>query len=333
MSVGLLIGRLWISWIQLLKRQEDALSLALVRVGVGLVVLEDLFSTWSSGALPLIWGDLKDTPEGFRVIHSERLSWLGGHYQQVTMLSAVTVLMALLLVLGVAARFSAFFCLQGCITLYQLNPAAGGGHDRVITNALWLLVLADSGRTLSVSARWRTGQWRDPAPVAAWPRYLMVGQLILMYTATGLQKLSPEWFPWGGWQAVYNMLLVPAWARFDLAPVLGRLGPLTQLSTACTWAWESSFWMVGVWLLQRGLDRPGHLRRLDLRSLYAMLGLSFHLGLLILTDLGPFSLICLSLYPSLYHPDELRRGWNRLWRRPVVPQKPSRDAEMSPRLQ
>ncbi|HNH50206.1 MAG TPA: HTTM domain-containing protein, partial [Myxococcota bacterium] len=274
-------------------------------------VLQDLLRTYCSGALPLIWGD--SAHGGFRKGSSERLALLGGGFETVEGVALLTGISAFFLMTGLSGRLAAFVCLQGCLTLYPLNRMAGGGHDRVITNALWLLVLADSARTLSLSARRRTGRWLDPTPVPAWPRYLMVGQLVAMYTATGLQKVTPEWF-WGGdYLAVYNMLLVPAWARWDLAPVLGLLAPLAQVATALTWLWESSFWVVGLWLLLRGFGSSSRLLRYDLRSGYAALGLCFHLGLLLLADLGPFSLISLALYPALYHPAELQRGpWKAL---------------------
>lgn len=190
----------------------------------------------------------------------------------------------------------ALLALQGSLALFGLNAMAGGGHDRMISNALWLLVLADSGRTLSVACRWRTGSWLDSTPVPAWPRQMFILQLVVIYTATGLQKLAPEWFFWGDLRAVHNMLLSPAWARYDLAPYLGWLSPLTQGATLLTWLWESTFFLI-------------YWRRHDLRRIYVPLGVCFHLGLWILADLGPFSAISLALYPCFFRPEEIWRAW------------------------
>ncbi|MFN7147540.1 MAG: HTTM domain-containing protein, partial [Myxococcota bacterium] len=300
----------WRAWVARPARVEDGTSLALVRIAVGLVVAWDLGHTWATGALGLLWGDVRDTPEGYRTFDAGGLFDLlgGARLDTVHAVVAVTMAAAGMLALGVAARPAAFVALQGCIALFALNPVSGGGHDRVVTNALWLLVLADSARTLSLGARLRTGRWVDPTPVRAWPRDLLVFQLVVMYTTTGLQKVGAEWFPWGGLLAVHNMLLEPAWARFDLAPYLGALGPLTRASTALTWLWEASFWVVGLALL-RGWRR--------VRDGYVLLGVAFHLGLLAVTDLGPFSPISLALYPALFRPDEWpwRRGTPSVERR------------------
>ncbi|MFZ5478071.1 MAG: HTTM domain-containing protein [Myxococcota bacterium] len=291
----------WAAWVALTSRREEGTSLALVRILVGLVVLSDLAGTWARGAMPLVWGDVRDTPEGFRKFDEGGLFALlgGARFDTVGGVAAATAVAALLLAAGVLPRLCAFAALQGCIALYGLNHLAGGGHDRLATNALWLLVLADSGRTLSLGCRWRTGRWTDPTPVAAWPRQLMVAQLVVMYVGTGLQKTAPEWFPWGGWLAVHHVLLTPTWARFDLAPVLGLLGPVTRLATAATWAWECTFFAVL-------LGGP------RVRLAYAALGVAFHGGLWLLTDLGPFSAISLALYPCLARPEAWRRRAERL---------------------
>jgi hypothetical protein len=111
--------------------------------------------------------------------------------------------------------------------------------------------------------------------------------------------MAPEWFPWGRCLAVYNMLLTPEWARYDLAPVLGHVAPLAQVASVATQLWECTFWAVGLELVRRG--RPGRVR-----TVYALLGVTFHVGLALLTELGPFSWISLALYPALVTPDEWR---------------------------
>ncbi|MFO0004418.1 MAG: HTTM domain-containing protein, partial [bacterium] len=94
-----------------------------------------------------------------------------------------------------------------------MHPFAGGGHDRLFTNALFLLLLSPAGATLSLDARRRTGSFVDPSPRPAWTRTLLVFQLCVVYLVTGVQKLGSEWFPWGGASAVYYALLTPSWAR------------------------------------------------------------------------------------------------------------------------
>ena len=313
-----MIGRLWAVWQAAISEREPGTALALVRIGVGLAVAGDLAVFAGSGGMALMWGDMRDTAEGFRTFsEGGLLGWLGGaRWETVQRLSLVTGLAALLMAAGLWPGAMAFIALQGCIALYGINPMVGGGHDRVATNALWLLCWAQSGQTLSAGCRWRTrqatggGRWRDDTPIPAWPRWLMILQLCLIYTTTGVQKLSPEWMPWGGLRAVYNMLLVPIWARWDLAPWLGFAGPLLMAATAISLLWEVSFGLVGLWLVRRwwrerygiasGIASEAQTGLRDLRTGYAALGALFHLTLWGLTSLGPFSPLMLALYPALF---------------------------------
>ena len=56
----------------------------------------------------------------------------------------VGILAALALVVGVWSRFAAFVGLQCFLALAWINSHTGGSYDVLITNALWLLVLAQS---------------------------------------------------------------------------------------------------------------------------------------------------------------------------------------------
>ena len=76
-----------------------------------------------------------------------------------------------------------------CVKGYFLSKIMYG-DDRLLTNALWLLVLSRSTATLSLDCRLRTGQWVSSVLVPAWPRYLALYQLVLVYGTTGLQKLG-----------------------------------------------------------------------------------------------------------------------------------------------
>ena len=215
------------------------------------------------------------------------------------------------LTVGLFSRTSAFVALQVGLALFHLLPSAGGGQDRLLTNALWILVLAPAGATLAVDCRWRHKAWVDLTPHVAWPRYALLVQLCLVYSATGIQKLGSSWFPWGGLSAVYYALLTPSWARYDVSMV-AWVFPLTQVGTAVTWIWEVTFPMVVVWMWWRhSKARGGRARRfaqrLDLRIPYAVIGLTMHIMLFVLMNLGPFSLITTSFYIAMWHHDELAK--------------------------
>lgn len=300
-----------------LARREPAHSVAIFRVAVGLIVLHTLGSLVWTGSLAPIWMN----PEHGGIRTQRVTQWFAvlvgaPEPSGVWALWAAAAVGAVLLTLGVGARIGALISLQSLLALFSIHQSSGGGHDRLIVNALWLLVLMPSDLSLSLRSRLSTGRWWNEAPAAAWPRYLAVFQICVVYTATGLQKVGPEWFPWGGLEAVYRSLLLPSWARYDLSGFLGLFELPLQVTTAVTWLWESSFALVLFALWARATrSRPGRLRalsnRLDLRRAYAAIGLVMHLSLTALMELGPFGLISLSFYACLFSPDEWRAAWRR----------------------
>jgi hypothetical protein len=304
----------WSKWVRWVAHREPATPLALFRIAVGLVLLYTHgMLLWTGGVV--LW-EHRDWG-GIYPLSSKQwlLELLGGPIPPVVYgLITAGIISACTLTIGLFGRLSALVGLQVSLALFSLLPAAGGGHDRLITNALFILLLAGCSSTLSVDARVRTGRWRTRTLVPAWPRYVLWFQLCLMYGITGVHKLGSSWFPWGGWSAVYYTLLTPSWTRYDFSTAawVGWIHPLTQLGTAVSWLWEVSFPVVLLWAWWRHTaEREGRLRRLarrvDLRVPYALIGLVMHGSLLLLLDLGPFSLITLSFYVAMWHHDEMVR--------------------------
>ena len=310
--------RLWRVLVERLAHREPGTPLALFRIAVGLVLGLSLLDLVLSGAAPLVLLDAADG--GMVTLQPSNLQWrwLGLAHTPATVWSllAGSLGLSVLLVVGLGGRLTALVLLQVCLLLFAINPGAGGGHDKLLTNALWLLVLSPATQTLSLDCRLRSGSWWSVTPVVAWPRYLAVVQLSLVYASTGLQKLGSSWHPWGDWSAVYHSLLLPSWSRWNLEGWLGWLYPFTQLATALTWAWECSFPVVLVCLWHRSTRaRAGALRaltnRLELRGGYLAVGLGLHLGIFALMNVGPFSFASLAYYSTLLHHDE----WVSLWHR------------------
>ncbi len=295
---------------RLLGHREAGHSLAIFRMAVGLIILHMLGALIWTESLAPIWMN----PEDGGLRDQKVTQWLAVAVgapapSGVLALVAGAAAGALALTVGLGARIGALLTLQCLLALFSVHQSSGGGHDRLILNALWLLVLASSDRSLSLRSRLQTGRWWNDTPVAAWPRWLAVFQICLVYTATGLQKVNPEWFPWGGLEAVYRSLLLPSWARYDLSGWLGDIEPLLQAATALTWLWESSFFLVIAALYWRATrTRPGRARALsnrwDLRRAYLLIGIAMHLGLTALMELGPFGLISMSFYACMLSPDE-----------------------------
>ena len=69
-----------------------------------------------------------------------------------------------------------------------------------------------------------------PAQVPAWPRYLLLLQLVWVYFSGGMNKSAGAWGPFGGFTALANALSDPHAARFAPGWV-GAIYPLTRIAT------------------------------------------------------------------------------------------------------
>jgi hypothetical protein len=307
--------------VQLFDEREEGTSLAAFRIALALVILYSLLSIAGAGLVGTLWTHEKYG--GMRAVYGNWLvQWLGGTTPTVVWSLWLVALAACLLFLaGAAGRWGhaliTFVLLHAYNALVTINPLASGGYDNLITNALWLMVFADSASTLSLRCRRRQGSWQGDALVAAWPRYLLIFQLVLMYCLTGLQKSSVVWTPMGGYGALYWVTQDPTWMRWDSAVFFAWISPLLRVATAVTWHWEQLTPLILVWYYARHTrERGGRWRervlRWDWRKGWALIGLCLHLGILLLMNVGPFSWISMSYYLLLWTPEELTSGWRRL---------------------
>ena len=60
------------------------------------------------------------------------------------------------------------------------------------------------------------------------------------------------------------------------------------------------------------LVKPSLFNRLRFRDAFVVVGVSMHIGIMTLMEVGMFSTLSLAFYPCFYHPDELRAGMRRL---------------------
>ncbi|WP_428261222.1 HTTM domain-containing protein [Haliangium sp.] len=322
--------RWWRAWVALLSRREPATGLACFRLAVGLVALYSLLSVGLSGLVGVLWIDAAHG--GYKPLGAGNwlLSLLGGPQPDtVYPLYGLALALTLAFTAGVggrvAGRIIAFATLHVYLALVMINSEATGGYDLLISNAMWLCVLGDATAALSLRCRLGTGRWIPPTSIPAWPRYLALFQLLLMYTSTGLHKLTADWTPAGGYSALFRVYQDPTWRRFDM-DWTAWVYPLTQIATALTWCFEvSALLLLLVLYFRATADRPGRLRRLcnrrDLRLGFAAMGLCLHLGILVTFNVGPFSWITLAYYLCLWHPDELARAGARA--RALVKARPS----------
>ena len=281
----------WRRWVDLTSTRETGEVLALFRILTGLALL------WNIGGsvkiVSSIWLDREHG--GYRRLidaPSPEVVWT---------LVIVSLLAGALLVIGLGGRITALIAAQSLLALSMINTQAKGSYDALLGNALWLLVLADSTATWSVDARLR-GSWRSHREVSAFPRYLAVVQLVVLYFFNGVQKVSAHWTFAGDWSALYYILQQPTWQRFDMTWA-AHVYPLTQIGTFVTHAFElgSPLWLAGSYLLRERSP-------LDLRIPFVVVGILLHLGIFVLMEVGPFSLIVLAYYPCLFSPRDRLRG-------------------------
>jgi len=284
--------RAWDALVAMFSRREDATRLALFRAAVGLSLLWALLPVWLNGALAMCW--LRPEDGGYSTREGGWLTQLlGGSPQAIHALFIVALLSAVLITCGLGGRITPALGLLSYLALSQRNRTAGGSYDHLLTNALWLLVLAQATTTLSLDCRLRTGCWRSTQHIPSWPRMLAVYQLVLCYFSTGLHKVADSWLPTGGYSALYYILQQPTWQRFDMR-WLASVYPLTQLATLGAWLFEVSSPLLLVLLARRGPRRDRAVRA------WMAFGVGMHLAILALMDVGPFSAIAISYYFCLF---------------------------------
>lgn len=312
------IVRWWLFWVALFSQRESGTGLAVFRIAIGLVLLYSLLSILAAGLIDVLWLDIAHGGYGPLGHGNWLLSRLGGpgNPSAVYGLYIIALLGALATTIGFGGRIAIFITLQTYNALVSINPNVSGGYDLLLTNALWLLVLADATATHSVRCRRKTGKWTQTVEIPAWPRYLIVFQLLVVYTATGLYKLSADWTPAGGYSALYHVFQDPTWRRFSMEWT-ASIYPLTQLATAIVWHFETGAWLMFlVYYYRYTRDRHGRVRALfnrwDVRKLFVLIGGSMHAGILLTMNVGPFSWVTLAYYICFFQPNEIERVLKRI---------------------
>ncbi len=245
-------------------------------------------------------------------------SWVDSPHKTVTTAYHLCWTTALLAVVGFGGSASVLVCQQCYVALRSLNENASGGYDSLITVGLLLIALGRPTTTWSLDCRLLRGTWTSRVLVPAWPRALVVFQLLLMYTLTGLQKVGHSWTPFGGYTAMHYVLNDPTWLRGDLAGLPWTLDFVARVGTFVTWHWEQlSCLLLFHWYYRFGNTEATHwvakvFRRWDVRAPWALTGALMHLGILVLLDVGPFSLVSLAYYVRLWSPAALERTFSAL---------------------
>jgi hypothetical protein len=281
--------RLWHAWVELMDRREPATALACVRIAVALVLLADFAQIYALGLVEPLFAR---APLGFSA--ADATIWC--HVATVSLVA---------LALGAGTRVACVVYVIASSRLGIAMPEADRGIDMILRIAIAILAFSQCHAKWSVDA-WIRARIGRPfaALVPAWPRYLLLLQLVWIYFSGGTNKGGATWGPQGGFTALANALTAPHIARFDPGWVATAL-PLTRVATALTMAFELG---APLYLLfyyyAKTADRPGRLRawcnRYRLRWIWIGLGLCFSFGIALGLRLGIFPYGMLALYPVLY---------------------------------
>ena len=298
--------RWWTTWVDFWDRREDAAALALVRIFVGLVLVVDYLDVYR---LDLVDALYAPPPTGMGYDYG---GWAHAIGLSPHALFLIALLAAIGITLGAATRVSCIVLLLVSAQLGHMSPNGERGIDSILRIVAGILALSRCHARWSIDALvWRALRRPMETIVSAWPRYLLLIQLVWIYGSGGYNKGGAPWFPHGGFTALANILADPHVARFGPG-WLEIAMPFTRIATALTITFElcaPSYLLFYYFAATR--DRPGKLRRFcnryRLRWIWIALGLSFHLGIAIGMRLGIFPWGMLALYPVLLFPDEIAR--------------------------
>lgn len=302
---------------ELAQKRESATSLALFRIALSACLLLNLGRVYHAGLLEALWMDAADGGMFSLLPFHWLVAVLGGPSPGATrLLYYGSATLAAASLFGLGGRFTPLLTQQLFTALRLQNTMVSGGYDTLISIGLLLLACSRSTQTLSLDCWLRTRRWTSKTRIPAWPRYLVIFQLVFTYTLTGWQKIGWAWTPMGGYWALYYVLNDPTWTRFDAAwtPYVPWL-----LQTACAVAvhWEQLAPLLLLGFLARARPQAPWARWFPLgpiRTSWVVVGVLLHLGIFVLLDVGPFSWVTLSYYVVLFSPREWENGLARVAR-------------------
>jgi hypothetical protein len=322
--------RLWADWEAFWDEREHPISLALVRILLGLCWSYDFLTIgWLDLVVPLFGvgevGGFSDalireggTPLFYRLFPGTVASAHGLH--------AVMTLAALCVTVGFFTRTSCLVLLVAWAQFVDILPYADRGIDTLSRLTLLVLMCSGAGATLSVDARMRTGRFAGSgAPIFAYARRLLILQVVVMYFGAAVQKVGITWWPMGHFAALYFSLRDPAVAAWDFSFL--RHQPFfffTQIGVVTTILYQGTYPLVLLLLWwRRHPGAGGWIGRLSnrwrLEWIWIGIGGLFHVILGVTMNLGIFPWAMLALYPIFVTPDE----WQWVLRRVGLPLAPA----------
>jgi hypothetical protein len=314
-------------WVAFWDRRQPATSLAFTRVLVGTVLFLDMLLAKNKGAMPALLGAPPTGMGSGSSAFPEFLPAPSASSEGVAMFWwAMVLLTSLMFALGLFYKVAGLLLALVLVNLARFDPD-GDAIDSLYRVVVPILTLSRANACCSLDA-WVARRMGRPLPalVPAWPRYLLMAQLLWMYFSAGHCRDDASWWPHGRFSAIGNVMGDPHFARFSPGSLVG-IYPITQLATAVSMIFELSapLMVVMTWLRADGGGRWGErLRRWRVRWMWLAAGAALHLGIAVTMTLGMFPYGVLALYPLFLHPEEHARAGEALrrvasrWRRAAV---------------
>ena len=237
-----MIARAWRAWVALMDRREPATALALVRIAAAFVLLCDYLWVWKIGAIDPLWSPF---PDGFATTYA---GWADSLGLTAFGLWAIAAVALVLVLVGAATRVACVVFVVVSAQQSAISPESESAIDMLMRIVFVILALSRCNARWSVDA-WLARRISRPMPtlVPAWPRYLLLLQVVWMYFSGGQNKSSHDWGPLGGFTALGNALLDPHNGRLD-PDVIFAVYPLTRVATALTMVFELTALLNLLWL-------------------------------------------------------------------------------------
>ena len=181
------------------------------------------------------------------------------------------------------------------------------------------LVFSRSHETLSVDARLRHGRWARPSVlVPAWPRYMVILQLLWLYTSAAISKDHYLWSARGDYMALFYILRYQHFVRWDMTWLPAWV---TQFGCFTTYWFEAlaPLMVIACWRTRRDVSRTKRSTRAwwAYKRLWILIGVGLHTTLLVLMNIGIFTTGMLALYLCWVNPALLARLPDRPWFAPL----------------
>jgi len=224
-------------WLAYLTTPVDGASLALFRIGFGLIMAWEVWRYFSKGWIARYYIE----PTFFFSYLPFIRPWPGnGMYWHFWLLG----FLALLIALGLYYRLAASLFFLSFSFVFLLDKTQYLNHFYLICLVSLLMSSVPAQRCWSLDAAGNGGDGRVPR----WSLHALRAQIVIVYVFGGIAKLNADWLrgePIGSW--LQSRADIPLLGELFLLPFAGLLfaygGLLIDLSAGFLLLWRRTFWL------------------------------------------------------------------------------------------